>query len=779
MNSRYHIAIRGAVQGVGFRPFVYRLAHTLGVKGWILNNGQGVFLDAEGDQTTLDEFILRIDSEKPAHAVIQSFEYSVLDCAGYDRFEIRASDALGETSALVVPDIATCPDCRDEIFNPSDRRYRYPFTNCTNCGPRYSIIEELPYDRVNTTMRGFVMCLECSREYHDPSNRRFHAQPIACPDCGPHLALWDGKGNILAQRDDALREGAAIILRGGILAMKGLGGFQLLADARNQETVELLRYRKHREDKPLAVMFPSMTHLQKVCAVSPLEDRLLRSAEAPIVLLRRTRGETNPPVDISAAVAPRNPSLGAMLPYTPLHHLLLHELNIPVIATSGNLSDEPICIDEKEALERLNTIADYFLVHDRPIKRHVDDSVVRVILGREYVLRRARGYAPLPVTVNDQGSKAVCAVGAHLKNSVALQIHDNVIISQHIGDLESRESFEAFQHVTEDLQRMYRFNPHTIVCDLHPDYLSTRYAETSGHAIEKVQHHYAHVASCMAENHIDGPLLGVAWDGTGYGTDGTVWGGEFLVTTSRSFERVATFRNFLLPGGDRAIREPRRTAMGMLYEIFGDTYRHHSSVATVDSFTLGELDLMERMLAKKINSPRTSSVGRLFDGVASMTGIRHVSRFEGQAAMELEYAVGDLRTDAAYDHAVQPSGGGPGPQTIDWEPCVRGVMGDIARGVSTTVIAAKFHNMLVNAILDIAHRTGLEKVVLSGGCFQNCLLLENTVNRLRHDGFHAYWHQRVPPNDGGISLGQIYAVARLRKNPLPCVPADEISREAR
>ncbi|MCX8103930.1 MAG: carbamoyltransferase HypF, partial [Candidatus Bipolaricaulota bacterium] len=563
--ARLKIAIHGAVQGVGFRPFVYRLAIELKLTGWVLNSAQGVFIEAEGTKEQLEEFVRRLERDKPPRAFLQSLEASWLDPVGYTAFEIRHSDESGQKIAFILPDIATCPDCWREIFDPNNRRYRYPFTNCTNCGPRFSIIEALPYDRPNTTMKIFRMCPDCQAEYENPLDRRFHAQPNACPQCGPHLELWDAKGTVLAQHDDALCQAAEAIRVGQIIAVKGLGGFHLICDARNDDAVQELRRRKHREEKPFALMYPSLELVQAHCEVSPLEERALTSPEAPIVLMRRRES-----VQIASSVAPRNPYLGIMLPYTPLHHLLMAELGFPVVATSGNLSDEPICTDEHEALIRLKEIADLFLVHNRPIARHVDDSIVRIVGSQELVLRRARGFAPLPITLRNPERRTVLAVGAHLKNTVALAVGSTVFISQHIGDLETAEAFGAFQRVIQDFERLYDAQPSVIAHDLHPDYLSTQYAQGRKPRTVGVQHHYAHVLACMAENELDSSVLGVSWDGTGYGLDGTIWGGEFLRATRESFTRVAHLRTFRLPGGERAIQEPRRSALGVLYELFGD-----------------------------------------------------------------------------------------------------------------------------------------------------------------------------------------------------------------
>src|SRR5215469_1981106 len=631
---RAKITVHGAVQGVGFRPFVYRLATQLRLDGWVLNSSQGVFIEVEGPGDILQVFLTRLEKEKPPLAIIQSLETSFLDLAGYQGFEIRYSDDTGPKTALILPDIAICADCLRELFDPSNRRYRYPFTNCTNCGPRFSIIEELPYDRPNTSMRRFKQCPDCEAEYGDPLNRRFHAQPNACPTCGPHLELWDRSGNVLAHEDAALLNAAELIGQGKIVALKGIGGFQLVCIAREEEVVIRLRQRKHREGKPFALMYPALDQVSRDCVVSSLEERLLSSPESPIVLLMRQPGESA----IAASVAPGNRTLGVMLPYTPLHHLLMRELGVPVIATSGNLANEPICIDEVEALERLKDIADFFLIHDRPIVRHVDDSIARVVCHREMVLRRARGYAPLPVRMKEP-LPSVLAVGAHLKNTVALNVGRDVFISQHIGDLETTMALAAFHRTVADLPRLYEAQPELVACDLHPDYISTKYAASTQLSVERVQHHWAHVLACMAENEMEPPVLGVSWDGTGYGTDGTIWGGEFLVPVQDSFQRVAHLRQFRLPGGETAVKEPRRTAVAVLYEIWGQTRLDDGSLAPLAEFSKTELRLIRQMLAKGINAPVTSSMGRLFDAVSALAGIRQQVTFEGQAAMELESVI--------------------------------------------------------------------------------------------------------------------------------------------
>ncbi|MBE9167901.1 carbamoyltransferase HypF [Pleurocapsales cyanobacterium LEGE 06147] len=761
--QRLHLTILGAVQGVGFRPFVYKLAKELGLVGWVNNSAQGVSSEIEGERSQLETFLLRLEREKPPRSFIQSLEYSWLNPIGYNNFEIKAS-VRGEKTALVVPDIATCPECLQEVFNPSNRRYRYPFTNCTNCGPRFSIIEGLPYDRSQTTMKKFMMCDRCQSEYENPLNRRFHAQPNACPDCGPHLELWNSDGKILALHHEALLGAAEAIFRGKIIAIKGLGGFHLVVNACNERAVQRLREGKHREEKPFALMYPSLESIKAHCHVSALEERLLLSPEAPIVLLRQKEELT----DFYRAVAPGNPYLGIMLPYTPLHHLLMKELGFPTVATSGNLTDEPICTDEYEALQRLGNIAELFLVHDRPIARPVDDSVVRVMAGREIVLRRARGYAPLPVTLKIQDKKSpILAVGAHLKNNIALLIGRQVFISQHIGDLETVPAFDSFKRAIADFEELYELHPVAIACDAHLHYLSTQYAWQSDLPAFQVQHHYAHVLSCMVENELMGsdlctPVLGIAWDGTGYGLDGTIWGGEFLAIEDIFFKRIAHLRTFRLPGGEKAVKEPRRVAIGLLYELLGDKLFERKELTPIQAFTVRELTILKTMLQKNVNAPITSSAGRLFDAVASIVGLRQENRYEGQAAMELEFALSGLPTEERYKfELIEPLATDTlSPAIVDWAIMVRDILTDIYLGLPIGQISAKFHNTLVEMMIAVAKYARKKHIVLTGGCFQNKYLTERAIQRLRAEKFLPYWHQRIPPNDGGIALGQIVGILR-------------------
>ncbi len=776
--QRLCVQIKGAVQGVGFRPFVYRLATELALTGWVINNSNGVFIEVEGDQTALDTFLERLSTEKPPLAIIHSLHSDQRLPHGYERFEIRHSEEHGEKTVLVLPDVATCADCLAEVLNPSDRRAGYPFTNCTNCGPRFSIIQALPYDRPNTTMRHFKMCPACHAEYTHPLNRRFHAQPNACPTCGPQLEYIDLQVTnddlcppeyLRLNNDTPIINTVAALRAGLIVAVKGLGGFHLMVDAANAQAVARLRQRKQRTDKPLAVMVANLEQARALVELSAQAKALLTAAEAPIVLLPR---RANAP--IAENIAPGNPNVGVMLPYTPLHHLLLAEFGRPVVATSGNLSDEPICIDNAEARHRLGHIADAFLLHNRPIERHVDDSVAWLLADETRLLRRARGFAPLPVLLRDD-LPPLLAVGAHLKNTVALGVKNQVFISQHIGDLETAESLTAFERVIADFLRLYQTQPVAIAHDLHPEYLSTKWAQEqlrmtndelrlaraeSQSEIELigVQHHHAHLAACLAENGKAGPALGIIWDGTGLGTDGTIWGGEFLRGDAASFERVAHLRPFRLPGGDAAVKEPRRVALALLWEMFGAAALERDDLPPLRAMSANERRLLGQMLAKNINAPVTTSAGRLFDGVAALIGLHPRVNFEGQAAMALEFAA-DPTESGAYPLALVAR---HASLVLDWQPLLEAVLADLRRNVSVALISARFHNALVEAMVNVARRVGEPKVALSGGCFQNRWLTEQAVTRLRQAGFEVLLHRHVPPNDGGISLGQIaVAAARL------------------
>jgi hydrogenase maturation protein HypF len=771
------------VQGVGFRPFVYRLARELGLTGWVQNTNQGVVIQLEGEEPALEQFLDRFPQEIPPHAAIHDLAIAPCPVQGHTNFTIRESETQSSTkTALILPDLATCPACLREIFDPTDRRYRYPFTNCIHCGPRFSIIEQLPYDRPHTTMGRFQMCPACQAEYDNPGNgsgeqhRRFHAQPNACPMCGPRLELWQGeredrgvesKKGIGDRGDEALNLAVAAIRQGKVLAVKGLGGFHLVVDARNHQAVQTLRQRKQRPHKPFAVMYPNLEQVRRDCQVSGLEAELLRSPEAPIVLLKSQI--PNSKSQISPNVAPDNPALGVMLPYTPLHHLLLAKLGFPIVATSGNLSGEPICTDNQEAMERLGHIADLFLVHNRPIARPVDDSIVRVIAGKPMMLRRARGYAPMPVgqKSEDSPAKTVLAVGAHLKNTVALQVQGQTLVSQHLGDLDNVQTAERFQEAIAHLQRIYGARLDAIACDLHADYQSTRFAQDLGTSLQipviPVQHHQAHILACMAEHGLQPPVLGFAWDGTGYGLDGTIWGGETLLVTNTEISRMAHLRPFLLPGGDKAVREPRRSALGLLYAFWGDELFDRTDLPLWQTFSDSERKVLRTMLQRGINTVSTSSMGRLFDAIAALLHLYPVASFEAQAAMQLEFAL-DPTVATAYPLPLSPT-----QQThqthLNWHPLLTALLHDQRQGVPIAVISAKFHNALVESLVAIARATQSQfsqplPTVLTGGCFQNQYLLEHSIRRLQAAGFVPYWPQQLPPNDGGIAFGQIQAVLR-------------------
>ncbi len=735
MLSRLRILLTGAVQGTGFRPFVYRLAQELRLTGFVRNTTGGVQIEAEGEHAQLAAFRERVGAERPPAAVIFSREESWLDPVGAAAFEILESDGGGEFEAAVLPDLATCPDCLTEIRNPAERRYGYAFTNCTRCGPRFTIILDLPYDRPRTVMERFPLCPECRREYSDPADRRFHAQPIACPACGPRLSI-------------PIAEAAAALRSGAIVALKGIGGYQLLCDARDQQTVLRLRERKAREWKPLAVMMPSFEMLLGDAHVSAEERRVLESTAAPIVLLRARAG-----AGLAEAVTNGSPWLGAMLPYSPLHHLLLTQFDGPLIATSGNLSDEPIATSVEEAHERLAGVADLFVDHDRPIARPCDDSVARVVLGRESLLRRARGYAPMPVPLGRRvrGTPRILAVGGHLKSSIALLFGSQVVVSQHIGDLDTPQARACFERVSADLCRLYRFSPDALACDLHPDYWSMRWAQAQGKPVIAVQHHRAHAASCAAENDIDGPFLGVGWDGTGYGDDGTIWGGEMFLfedglaagasATAPRAARVASLRPFLLPGGEAAVKDTWRCASSLMIE---------SGVQVS-----GRLASVEPLIARRLNCVETSSMGRLFDAVAAMTGVCDHNRYEGEAGLRLEAEA--MKHGPAEPYPLPCSG-----LHADWRPMVRAIDGDMQRGVATAEISARFHETLAAWVVKVALAARVRRVALSGGCFQNAWLTERCAERLQAAGRSVFVHQRVPANDGGIALGQaVLAAAQL------------------
>lgn len=769
------VRVTGTVQGVGFRPYVHRLASEQGLTGWVRNGGEGVTIVVEGPRTAVRTFLERLPREAPAHSRILHLETAWQLPRGHLRFVIRESDP-GPANAggvRIPPDLATCADCLRDLFDPGNRRHRYPFTNCTQCGPRYSIVESLPYDRPRTSMRGFPLCPDCQAEYDDPRDRRFHAQPIACPRCGPQLDLRDPAGRTLAVRAPALDLALDTLRTGRILALKGIGGFQLLVDAANDTAVRSLRKRKGRDAKPFAVMFPRLAALKRHCDCTTVEAACLTGPEAPIVLLPRRHHPIHGLEPVPApSVAPGSPWLGAMLPYSPLHHLLTSGFGRPLVATSGNPGDEPICIDNDEALERLAGIADAFLVHDRPIVRPVDDSVVRVVAGREMVLRRARGHVPTPVqripdtepgapSPDPSPHRVTLALGGQQKSAIALSIGSDFILGQHLGDLDTVAALTGFDRCLADLLHLFEARPVQVCVDAHPDYASSLRGRRLGLPIRTVQHHQAHILAVMTEHGLRPPLLGFAWDGTGAGTDGTVWGGEALHATVNGWHRCVRLRPFRLPGGEVAIREPRRSALGVLYAAFGEHLPPASQVPALRAFERRELDLLLPALRRGLHAPWTSSVGRLFDAVASLAGWRHFHRFEGDAAMAVEFAAEGCPDDFGYPMPLRtppPDRAAPdGADELDWEPMILALLADLRAGVPAPPIAARFHRGLADAVVAVARRMGEPVVVLGGGCFQNRRLTESAVTALREAAFEPHWAHRIPPNDGGLALGQLAA----------------------
>jgi len=757
MKSRTQIWITGIVQGVGFRPFIYNLAKKYELKGYVLNNTSGVNIEVEGESSIIDEFIQRVKSEPPPQAVIFEMHSQNTEPLGYEDFTIRKSDDQEEKFVPISPEIATCKDCLKELFDPSDHRYRYPFINCTNCGPRFTIIKDIPYDRKFTTMAPFIMCEKCQREYDDPGDRRFHAQPNACPKCGPKLSLLDDTGGEI-NFPDVITEVCRLLKDGKIIAIKGLGGYHLTCDAMNKDAVSTLRSRKFREHKPFALMVKDVETAKTLCYVNDDEEKLLKGTIRPIVLLRK-----RPDCRVAESVAPCQEYHGVMLPYTPLHHVLMAESGLVLVMTSGNISSEPIVYHDDEAFERLSRIPDYFLVHDREIHIRTDDSVSRVWHGKEVVLRRSRGYCPFPLLLPFQFEEQILACGAELKNTFCLTRGNYAFMSHHIGDLENLETLTSFEQGIEHFKRIFYIDPAYVAYDLHPDYLSTKYA-LSVNGVPKIgiQHHHAHIASCMCDNGIDGEVIGISFDGTGYGTDEKIWGGEFLVCDYGGFERVAHLEYVPLPGGEKAIKEPWRMAASFLDRIYGESM-FELGIDFVKSLDRKKWTIIKKMIDKGLNSPLTSSSGRLFDAVSALVGVRQEVYYEGQAAIELEMAA-DKDEEGFYSYDLEELGNG---SQVMLEPIIRGVVTDIADGVSVPTIAGKFHNTMAKIILNICLRVRkasvIEKVALSGGVFQNTLLLNKTSALLDGSGFKVYTQHRVPPNDGGIALGQAVIANELIK----------------
>jgi len=744
--KRVEIAITGIVQGIGFRPFIYNLAKTHLVRGWVFNNEKGVFIDAESEDGNLDRFIHDIPKLAPPLARIESLDVRSLQPQGYTTFEIKKSEEAEDKFVLISPDVATCDQCLSELFSPQNFRYQYPFINCTLCGPRFTIIQDIPYDRHKTTMAPFRMCPVCQQEYGNPADRRFHAQPNACPACGPSLRLEDGKGEEVL--GDPIEKTLNLLRKGFILAIKGLGGFHLACDAKNQNAVFTLRSRKFREDKPFAVMCRDIAEVKKYCEVDEEEEKVLSSVERPIVILRKKEEST-----VAHAVAPYQNTLGVMLPYSPLHHLLLNSPLKALVMTSGNVSDEPIAYKNEEASHRLRGIADYFLFHNREIHMRCDDSVTRIFERKPYILRRSRGYVPFPIKLPFP-VEMILACGGELKNTFCLTRDKYAFVSHHIGDLENLETLTSFEEGIQHFKKLFYIEPKAVAYDLHPDYLSTQYA-LSIPDIPKigVQHHHAHIVSGMVENGIEGDVIGVALDGTGFGLDGTIWGGEFAKANLRNFDRLAHLTKVPMPGGSMAIKEPWRMAMVYLLEAFGDE-ANHLSVDLIKRIDLQKRNILKRMIEKRINTPWTSSMGRLFDATASILSVRDQVHYEGQAAIELEM-MADHEVKEEYPFLIKKD---ERPMVIDPIGVVRGVIRDLLEKISPSRISGKFHRSIAQLIIEtceaIRSEEDLNRVVLSGGVFQNITLLSFVTKGLRRLGFEVYHHHLVPTNDGGISIGQ-------------------------
>jgi hydrogenase maturation protein HypF len=755
--QRRRILVNGIVQGVGFRPFVYNLARRYGLAGTVVNTSSGVEIEIEGIE--LDHFENSLKNDLPPQAMLSSFSTEVIPVCNDTDFSIGFSQAVGRVATQIAPDLAICSDCLRELFAPDDRRYLYPFINCTNCGPRFSIVTSIPYDRGNTAMRRFEMCDDCRAEYEDPADRRFHAQPNACFECGPRLSLCGSDGKEISGAEQLVARAAGLLRDGGILAVKGLGGFHLACDAGNEEAVRLLRRRKNREEKPLAVMAADPAMVRRLCRLDRDEAGAFLSPAAPIVVAAACADN-----GIAPSVAPFTDKLGVMAAYTPLHHLLLRQFGTPLVMTSANLSEEPICIDNREALARLAGIADYFLIHDRDIHMRGDDSVVMKMAGRIRPLRRSRGYVPRPIPVNGDGPR-VLAVGGELKNTVCLLKGNQAFPSQHLGDIKNLEAFGFFKEGIHHLQKIFEVEPELVVHDLHPAYLSTRWArEEQGLPVLAVQHHHAHLAACLAENHHDGPALGIILDGSGYGPDGTVWGGEILVGDFKGFKRYGCLEPMPLPGGDAAVKAPWRTAVAYLDRAFeGDSpnppYLSEPLILSLSKdlpfMAAHDIEPILEMVKKKINSPLTSSCGRLFDAVAAISGGRQTIAYEGQAAIELMEAAGRGEEEPAYRWDIAPK---DDILYVGIRALIRQVAEDVAAGISLAVISRRFHRTLIEMLAGAAERvrsvTALNTVALSGGSFNNYLLLEGLLGLLEDKGFEVLTHQQLPAGDGCLSLGQ-------------------------
>ncbi|RPH47455.1 MAG: carbamoyltransferase HypF [Desulfobacteraceae bacterium] len=741
------IEVEGIVQGVGFRPFVYQLANLYNLKGEVLNTSSGVSIHVEGPDKDIDSFCREMKNNGPPLARITGVSDYPETVKNHKSFSIAESREGASRSVLVSPDVSICDDCLRELFDKKDRRFGYPFINCTNCGPRYTIIDDIPYDRPNTSMKHFRMCGKCQAEYDDPGNRRFHAQPNACHDCGPFLTLFDNNRKMIDGKNP-VEKTAGLLKQGYIVAIKGLGGFHLAADAENDKAVYTLRKRKAREEKPFAIMSYNLEIIKEYALIEPEEAALLSSFRRPIVLLKKKA-----PNPLSCEVSPKNKYYGTMLPYTPLHYLLMQHDFTALVMTSGNRSEEPISIDNDDAFNRFSDIADFYLTHNRDIYLRSDDSIVKRTAGNNRFIRRSRGYVPEPVFLT-RNTQPVLACGAELKNTVCIIRHNKAFLSQHIGDLENLATLDFFELTIRHMKRILDVYPEIVACDLHPDYLSTKYALSQKNVkLVRVQHHHAHIAACMAENMIEGPVIGLSLDGTGYGEDGKIWGGEVLIAEKSRFTRAAHISYIPMPGSAAAIKEPWRMAASYLYDAFGEEM-WGLDIPVFKEKSEDKIRFIIDMVSKKINSPETSSLGRLFDGISAIIGIRNKVCFEGQAAMELEM-LSDDNTEETYDYEWTED---DNLYKILTAPLIKGVVADLNNGVHQSVIGGKFHATVIRLYTElckiIRKDTDIERVALSGGVFQNSILLSGMVKLLEKNGFKVYTHKLVPSNDGGISLGQ-------------------------
>ncbi len=762
MTVAREIRIEGVVQGVGFRPFVFRLASEFGIKGWVLNSSEGVTIWAEAEEEVIKGFYREILAHPPKLAMIVNHSIKPRELKGYDHFFIKHSERSDHKDVIISPDVSTCDDCYQEIMDPNDRRYHYPFTNCTNCGPRFTIIMDVPYDRDKTTMRDFPMCPDCAREFEDPMFRRFHAQPNCCPKCGPQVTLRDLEGNVYPGF------GHEFIKEGKILAVKGLGGFHLVCDATNRESVAALRKRKIREFKPFAVMCKDLEVVKRYCHLSPQEAELLESPAHPIVILKRRRLDDLPP-----EIAPGIHTLGVMLPYTPLHHLLFAEGLEILVMTSANISDDPLIIDNDEALKKLKGIADYFLMHNRKIYNRCDDSVTAVVGGKVQIYRRARGYVPLPVDLPVDPPAVILACGGDLKSTFCMTKGRGAYLSQHLGDINHYGNYQQFLYTIPRFEKMLDVKPEIVVYDLHPDYMATRWAKAlKGLRKIGVQHHQAHMASCLAENQVTEPALGVVCDGTGYGLDGAIWGFEFFAGTVDKLERMAHLAYIPLPG-EITIKHPSRMAFTYLYEIFGDAGLQYAR-KYLTALPSEEQQVLVKQLENRFNTVLTSSCGRLFDAVSALLGVCTRVQYEGQAAIELETQA-DITDAVPYSFDFNTA---TYPYTLGVRSTFQEILEDLQQNIPISIIAGRFHSTIAEMIIKVLERmrkdTGLSVVALSGGVFQNRLLYLLLIRRLAEQGFEVLSHRKVPTNDGGLSLGQVYIASEVIRKDGSCHSIEDI-----